>query len=310
VEILHEMHRDINTGFMVREMIESGYYDEGFQYFGVAYWRNNDAHCIISSDEISVCAALEQMMLQGIIVTPVLEIIRRLKLSEAEREQSLLRLQEELKQKLFDTFTPEYFSLLTKFGNEPSQNTAFLLLENYRNKLNNNATDNKWNAFAGLVQTAMSAKLLNAAGYNTLLESIDSSTSNLDQSIQYHTMTGFAYLDDLGQCQYCANGYRPKTIEKKFGLAEQKILSTPILEYRQNKENNPDGQVNITRNDFLLLMTDIFDKDYLTVLQQLQSLPAAIKREQFSDMLEIAAPALTLKAIKSISVYGFLWHVL
>jgi hypothetical protein len=249
-------------------------------------------------------------MVQGIIVTPVLEIIRRLKLSEAEREQSLLGLQEELKQKLFETFTPEYFSLLTKFNNEPNRNTAFLLLENYRNKLKNNATDNKWNAFAGLVQTAMSAKLLNASGYNTLYVSTDSSTSNLDQSTQYHTVTGFAYLDDLDRCQYYANGYRPKTIEKKFELAAQKVLSTPILEYRQNKENNKVGQVNITRNDFLSLMADVFDKDYLTMLQQLQLLPAAIKKEQFSDMLEIAAPALTSIALKSISVYGFLWHVL
>lgn len=55
MEIAHEMHRDINTGFMVREMIESGYYDDGYQYFVVAYWENNDLHFMISSDEIQNC---------------------------------------------------------------------------------------------------------------------------------------------------------------------------------------------------------------------------------------------------------------
>lgn len=308
--IPHEMHRDIHTGFMVGEMIKAGYYEDEFQYFGVAYWQNSDVHCIISSDEISICAAVEQMMLQRIIVTPVLEILHRLKLSKAEREQSLHGLQEELKQEIFQTYSHEYFCLLTKFTNEPNQNTAFFLLQNYRNSFQNNATDKKWEAFAGLVQTAMVSKLLTVAGYKALLESIDSSASNLDQTTKYQTMTGFAYLDDSNQCQYYANGYRPKIIEKKLQLATQKVLSTPILEFNQNLDNYQAGQVSAIRKDFLCLMSGIFDKDYLIVLQQLQQLPAAINKEHFSDMLKNAVPVLSPKAISSINGYGFSWHVL
>jgi len=309
MEIAHEMHRDIHTGFMVKEMIKSGYYDDGYQYFGAAYWQNNGVDFFISSDEISVCTTVERMMLEGVIVTPVLEIIRRLKLSEGEREQSLFLLQEELKQKLLEIYPLEYFFILTKLSNEPNQNTAFHLLENYRNILLNKENYNKWDTFAGLVQIAKNAKLLNGAGYNALLEGISSSTLNLDQSMQ-RTMTGFAYLDASGQCQYYTNGYPPKTLEKKLQLTSQKVLSTPILEFHQDMENKQVRQVRAIRKEFLSLMSDIFDKEYLNVLQQLYQLPAAINKERFSDMLKTAATALSSIAILSINGYGFLWHVL
>lgn len=308
MEIMHEMHRDINTGFMVKEMIKSGYYDEEFQLFGVAYWQDNEVHYLVSSDEISICAAFEQMMLQGIIVTPIEEILCHINMTAVDRKQSLFTLQEELKQKLIKTYPLKYFSVLTKSNNKPNKNTAFSLLQNYKNKLQNNLSNEKWNAFVRLVQTAMSAKLLTVGGHKALLENMPlPGTQELDK---YQTMTGFAYLDDSNQWKYYANGYRPKTMETKLQKVFQKVLSTPILEYPQNIENNQAGQLSAIRKDFLLFMYDILDKEYLAVLQQLQELPPAISKETFLEMVKTTIPVISDKAKVAINGYGFLWNLL
>lgn len=308
--ILHEMHRDIHTGFMVGEMIKSGYYEEEFRCFGVAYWQNNDRQCLISSDEIAIYSAVEQMMLDGLIVTPVEEILRRSKQDKMDKQQYLDALQNELKQKIFEIYPVEYFDVLKKYADQPNQNTAFSLLFDYRNKLFQQAVDYNWEAFLRLTQSAKTAKFLSADGYTMLMKNIDLAVFQPAQREKNHMISGFSYLDTSNQWKYYTNGYRPRTVEKKLVFLAQKIITTPIVEYQHARENNHAGMVNTIRKNFMTMLPAVFDKDFRIVLQQIQELPATVNKEGFSKFSKSADSGWNPKALSSINGYRFLWHLL
>ena len=309
MKILHEMHRDIHTGFMVGEMIKSGYYEEEFRCFGVAYWQNNDRQCLISSDESSIYSAVEQMMLDGMIVTPVEEILRRSKPDKTDNKQYFDALQNALKQKILETYPLEYFDVLKKYADQPNQNTAFSLLLDYRNMLLQNVTDYRWQVFIRLAQAAKTAKFLSADGYKMLLKDVDFTDPNLIPDEKVHRITGFSYLDSFNEWQYYINGYRPRTVEKKLVFFAKKVITTPIVEYQQDRENNHAGKISVIRKKFLAMLPTVFDKDFNIVLQQLQELPAAISKEKFSKSLKTIDPVCDPKALSSINGYRFLWHL-
>lgn len=297
--------RDLYAGHMVTQMIKEGYYPEEFSYFGCAYWQEGEVAYLISTDEKVVYDAVEHIIGQGIIVSPVLKILRRLRVHESEKMQVILALQEELKQKLIETFPRKYFSLLSTFASGKSHNTAYPILEQYRKTLpEQGSAPIRWNAFIGLVIMAKIAKTLDKANYQALLQGIEKSAPMPYEDIQLHTFTGFAYLGEGNQWQYYANGYRPLTVAKKLQLTEQRVLTTPILEHSSKRI----GPVNVLKGNFIEMMQDIFVQEYLAVVQQLHALPPAINKESFLMSQQALAPELSPIAIDSIQGYGFIWR--
>lgn len=301
------VQRDIKAGQMVGQMFQDGCFDEELQYFGFAFWQKETVRFEISSAEELVYDFLAEKAAHGIVVTSVAEITRRLKLTPTEREKAELNLQEELKREIMRTYPPEYFAVLSACANEPNKSTAFNVLKHYRSALEANASEFAWSAFAGLVQMALTAKLLTWDDCGLLLKSLDASMSVIGNG--YQAMAGIAYMDQHHQWQYFVNGYRPKIIEKKLFFYEHNILSTPILNLKLSGLQHQSAQAGNFRDEFLKIIPQVYDENYLAVLMQLQSLPAAINHDKFSEMLKSTSMSLSAGAMASIKRYKFLWHL-
>lgn len=303
--------RDLKASLVAGDLVNEGYFGDDYQYFGCAYWQESNVNYFISPDPERVYNIVEQKLGQGIIVTPVLEILRHLKIADDQKEQICRELKEELEHKLDQMYPLDYFAMLAGFTNLPEQNTAYPLLEQYKKSLSGLTFANR-QAFAGLVNAAHNAQILTTEHSQILLrnmvnEAKDSSIV-MDKGL-YRELSGFVYLHHNTSWQYYSNGYHSRTIEKKIQLTERNILTTPILKYNQAMNSSETGNLNIIKNEFLVIMHETFDEDYLTVLQEIQALPTPVKKEAFIKSRDAVEGKLGSQALTSIMGYGFLWHV-
>lgn len=297
--------RDLKANLVAGDLVKDGYFGDEYQCFGFASWENNRVHYFLSPDENELYTAVEMKMSQGTITTPVMEILRHLKIADEQKEQVWQDLKEELRKKIMEIYSREYFAMLSYFAGLPDQNTAYPLLEQYRNSLPQ-LTAQKEQTFAGLVRMAKAAKILNAEHTEALLQGMEDTPLPSDINT-CRTISGFAYWDNRAW-QYYSNGYHSKTIAKKIQLTEKQTLTTPILKYSRAVNNNMTGTVSAIRNEFLSIMQETFDEDYWNILQKLHALPTPVNMEEFikyKDSLSQLDP----QALASITGYGFLWHV-
>lgn len=302
-----QLNRDLKAGRVFADLLEQGVFDEEFEYFGFAFWEDEEIQFLITNNEQKLYDELGKKVAAGTIVTPVLKIIRRLMISELEREQSALSLQTELKQNLLSAFPLSYFKNLAYFSEIPNQSTAYPVLAEYIETLGENLTIEKWKAFVGLVKMAVVAKKLDKAHSNMLLNSIKTPVSpGCDKgAVNFY---GFAYLSEDNQWRYYVNGYRPGTIAKKIELSEKMIRTTPILDDRQSENKGARSKYEI-KTDFLNVMKDALDVNYLELLEKIVRLNGTINKEEFLSKLKAATPDIDPLMLKSLQGYRSLWHI-
>lgn len=300
--------RDLYAGVVAGELMQKGYFGQESQYFGCVYRQYDRNQYMISSDENKIYNTAARLLYEGTVISPVLSFSKRWNAAE-DRAEADKRMVTEIKRQLTNDF-PEYLlELLTSLSEITNQNTALPILESYRASLAIDSNPPKRQGFLGLVKKARASKLLDALSTQNLINNF--AASELPDTIdgQGCTFSGIAYLDESRCWQLYVNAYMPAVMSKKIKLAQNKRNTTPIFTHSYSFNNDCYHNINKMRSEFEETLGQVFDKDYLDVVEQLQALPSAIDERIIWQKLVDTEKDLQPLAKAALNGYMYLWHL-
>ena len=301
--------RDLFAGVLAGKLMEDGYFDEEYQYSGCAYWLQDKVQYLISPDQDLVCKANADFISKGVITSPVMNFFRRVQINGDQKLQTEQRLLEEFKKQLEISFPLKWFALLVSYARVENEKSAFPLLNNYGKSLVNKNNGYKFMVFKGLVEMARIAKTLDADSAQMLLGYFEEANPAEDEEELDSTLFGLAYFDEKKDTwKYYTNFYQPGILTKKYQLAQQNILTTPLIAKNYSLKNSCLNNSDI-KADFETLLRGIFDSEYLDLLKKLHALPAVINKKMFKQETEKISYELLPVAKEALNAYAFQWHV-
>jgi|GEM_PF-1625315 hypothetical protein len=300
--------RDLFAGVLAGELMDKGYFGQESQYFGCVYRQYSSNQYMISRDENKIYNAAARLFYEGIVISPVFSFSKRWDAAqnpvEADKHMTI-----EIKRQLAHDFPENLLDLLTGLSEITDKNTASILLKSYMASLSIDSDPLKKQGLLGLIKKARVSKILDARGAQQLINSF--AGYDMPDNIEGPgcNFSGIAYLDESRCWRLYVNAYMPAVITKKIKIAQNRRNTTPMFTYSYPFNNDCYHNINKIRGEFEETLRQVFDKDYLDVVEQLDSLPSAINESIWKSKLMDIEKDLQPLAKAALNGYMYLWHL-
>lgn len=307
--IYHE-NRDMRCASDVSRMAALGRFDTEFLVYGCAYQHQNKIYYQISDNQKAQQDFFQQSVRQNCYPTPVVRYIHRSAVPAGMEEQIMQETKLQLAQQFKQQYPRQLFVQLSQFANQPNVDYAAPLFNQWFHNIRYQFESEQLQLFAQTLLLAYQAKKLTAASF-----------SALEQQLQ----NILRQFDDDPVCQERFNrtfyGFRYQTMDGKIAQTIDAQYTTVFDQYMQSLQNNsctaPIFSKQYTFSDFSYLATARKDfteqlhayqnSSYFSLLNQLQTLSAAISQNQFLQVLE-EQPNQACKDV--FTYYGRRWQLL
>lgn len=296
----------------VAMMFEMGYMDKEFTMYGCAYWQNGQRHYLISSYLEKIHECMDTLPLQGILVTLPDSIQKVYAVPAGENERIAQDVKQQLALKLQAEYDESFFEKLEALAQTPANNTAYDLLEAYREEIDGFFDRDELQLFEILLRMAYTGKVLHEKSYMYFVEWLQDVYDQLRDDAPVHdifskTFYSIAYVAPNGTLKYYTNAQRERIQERKLRLeAENKIVS-PI--FSKIWGYNYEYDLMAARRDHDKALEGILNAAFMEKVQTIRALPSAIDSQQFRTLLlQLEKEQKTLQR-ETLCYYGKLWHV-
>lgn len=197
-----------------------GMYDDEFAFFGVAYAKEGQSKCFLSSDRNKILEFIEECRERQIYPTIMDSKIRRLRIHSGEKEAVEQKLKVEFGKELKERYSHDFLMQLQLAAQCPINNKAAEILNSLRDSLEGCFDEGALQLYKGAVEFAYDGKILTAAEYHEsklwLKREQEFLTEKLRKVSNFRrTLTGFGYIDD-DKINYYSTALLERTLEKDW----------------------------------------------------------------------------------------------
>lgn len=296
----------------VAMMFEMGYMDKEFTMHGCVYKKDGQRHYLTSSYLEKIHECMETLPLQGILVTLPDSIQKICSVPAGENERIAQDVKRQLAVKLQAQYDEAFFEKLEALAQTPSSNTAYDLLEAYREEIDGFFDRDELQLFEILLHMAYTGKVLTEKSYayfNDWLRDIYNQLRDdaLVHDIFSKTFYSIACVLPNGTLKYYTNAQRERIQDRKLRLeAENKVVS-PI--FSKIWGYNYEYDLMAARSDHDKALEGILTQEFMNKVQTIRTLPSAIDTQKYMDLLQQLEEEQKPEQAATLRYYGKLWHV-
>lgn len=270
--------RDFMVAESIRKRLELGWFDTQFIQYGVAYWKDDQAHYIICDDSVDLFEHVHRLDGREKYATPIITFMRDLHVPEGRKEvyENKVRGQniKELRRRLPDA----YFDIVRAIP-LTSGDAAVAILDPIQEELVGRSHEVYLNIFEGLVELARERYQLSFETFTSYLEWIEKERALIINKIakagRFKTeMYGFVYDAGSAQPKLFATATKPDMIRRREELRDQGVEMSPILS--QVYSYNDHAQVRKLRPIFMDMAKAYLDADYMETVKAIYDLPTPL----------------------------------
>lgn len=293
-------------------MFEMGYMDKEFTMYGCVY-RKDGQRCYLTSSYLEkIHECMETLPLRGIYVTLPESLQKICSVPAGEHERIAQDVKRQLAMKLQAQYDEAFFEKLEALAQTPANNTAYDLLEAYREELDGFFDRDALQLFETLLRMAYTGKVLNEKSYAYFTKWLQDIYDQLRDDALVHdifskTFYSIATVLSNGKLKYYTNAQRERIQERKLKLeADGKIVS-PI--FSKIWGYNYEYDLMDARSDHDKTLSDILTQDFMEKVQTIQALPSAIDAQKYLILLRKLEEEQKQEQAATLRYYGKLWHI-
>lgn len=232
--VMQETDHDSLCAAMVDLLMQLGYYNEEFVFFGFAYLESRTRKYYVTADGNKAYSYNKKCIENGCSVTPVEKYFKWCKIEPGQRNKIKQQSKIEFASRLQTQYSKDFLEILEEVFNENANNTALPIIEQLKHELNGSFDDDGLNLFKGIVDMAYDAKRIRLMEYMKYKSWIDLQlTLNLPEKqagSQKKVFTGFMYLNENHEKKYYFNAVPFLTQERKSELKRKGQFTFPIFQ--------------------------------------------------------------------------------
>lgn len=293
-------------------MFEMGYVDKEFTMYGCAYWQDGQRHYLISSYLEKIHECMEKMPLQGVCVTLPDSLQKVCSVPAGENERIAQDVKQQLAMKLQAEYDEAFFKKLEALAQTPANNTAYNLLEDYREEIDGFFDRDELQLFEILLYMAYVGKVLNEKSYVYFAEWLQDIYDQLRDDALVHdifskTFYSIAYVAPNGTLKYYTNAQRERIQERRLRLESENKVVSPI--FSKIWGYNYEYDLMAARRDHDKALEGILNPAFMEKVQTIRALPSAIDSQQFAALMQQLEKEQKILQRETLCYYGKLWHV-
>lgn len=304
--------RDLKCSMDIAEMAKLGWFAEEFIVYGCCYVENGTVYYKVSSQNTELYHFQEDMMKQGIYVSPVMELLNRALVPSGRQDEYMLRTKIKLAKTMQQNCDEALLKSFAALAGNDDNDSAAALIYQLKKKMIGCFEREVVQLVGSIISYAYQQKKLKRQTYQELCQWLDYVYSQMEDDVVVkrnfsRTFYGFAYRIKNGTIKYYTNASEGETRKRKEELLCKGTQSTPILKKTYYFDNQPD----------LLQVKDVFvqqmklwmDEEYMDYLRQIDALPAAISQEYYQEFLTKVQQSPTGLMQNYFTYYQYLWHI-
>lgn len=308
-----ENNKDLIAAGDFESAMKLGCFDKEFTYYGVAYLDAEGQVCYrISAQSGRLYRFIENSASEGYYPTPVIRNMNRRPAPSGHEEKIKLEVKKETGRKIREIYNQAYFSALKVLSDITPNNSAYEMLKVKMHELDGLYDAVQLQLFGGLVRAAVDCKVLTLHAEREFAEWLADVERQMEDDIvakgQYKkVMSGFAYINELGNLQYFYDAKPEVTYAEKAKYDRKGLFATPIYQHEYHMREM--GEFPQVRKRFIEEIKQVFANGYLDMLQEIKQMPSAIPVEVFEKQCEIVKEHCSEEAYSTFLSYGYRWNV-
>lgn len=305
------LFRDVQVALDFQQMAAEGYIDTEFTMFGVAYYKGEQRHYMISANESKLIDFIEIATTQQILTTPLQQLTDICHVPSGERENIAHEVKIRLARDLQTFYPNDFMKLLSKFNTIEGHDLAKPLLAKMCKKIANSFSSEKLSIVEALVNDAYRRKCLTTTSYLELISLINDEWENLSEDIipkdtLKKTWYTLAFLDQEQQPNQLINARKEWIYQKKYSLEKDGLIVAPI--YKHTYWYNTQMSLDKIRNHHQTISKELFNSEYMNTLLEMSLFPPAFDSSEFEQAISICKQHYGQKALETLQYYGRLWR--
>lgn len=302
--------RDVDVNDEVKQLLELGYFTEGFDFYMVGYVKNEQIFCRINENAQALLKFIKLCEENNCTVTTLKHYNKRVKVLSGTIELVKEEIRQEILHDFGRIYQKELLRKLNNFNQTAPNDTAYHLMCQWKAKLMPCFEKMPLKLFLATVKRVYLGKFLTKSSYLLLsrwalrrLEDIDK--YEMENFRFQRSFYGFAYLSG-GAAEYYVDANELKCYMKSLELENENMAVTPILKqtFEQNSLKNND--VGKMEKMSIKCLQENINEEYLDLFRQINAFATVINEKAFRAM----AQSFTLPAERALlKHYGYFWNI-
>lgn len=303
--------RDLQCASDVGRMVELGKFAVEFNGYGCTYMECGKQYYRAGSKPEALYGFVRECSRKGIYPTPIEQYTYRTvvpaEMHEYFAEQTKIKLIQQMK----ETYRGLY-AVLQPLADTPPNGVSLPLLLQEAEQLEGHFDDMALQRFAGTIELAYNAKILDEKGWMQLEQWMRRERKQMEdepvvQEQVERTFYGFGYLSKNGLVEYFCNAQPAAVLEQHQKLELDGIFVCPVLKKQYWFAGT--NQIKIIRQQFMDELERWHDQDYIHHLQQLKRLPGVISKERLQLARKQLEPEVSSQAMNVFDYYSRRWNL-
>ena len=292
------------------KLMNLGCFGQEFHIYALAYEDERGRAYRASGKANNLFNFITTSAVYGYYPTPVMNNITRRTCPSGCEDMIKNLLKRETAEKLQEMYNPTYFQALHRLSSIAANNTAKPLLTKLKEYLDGRYLESEINIFEGLLLEAVNRKKLTPGEYWGFAEWIKGVRRELADDIHGKTrheknLSGFAFLDENGQCRCFTDAFLQTTYETKQEYEMNGMIVTPI--YQKRYWLNDMSELRMTKKDFDEHLVHCFNQDFWQIYDEIRNLPGVLDEDIYEKEAAQVRELCSAEAYASLKRYGKRW---
>lgn len=303
--------RDINCALDVDRMAKMGKFPVDFHVYGCAYEENGEILYRISSNEEKMYEFIQNSVYENRYPTAMDSLTHTQTVLSDQYEEIM----EQVKYTLARTLRQHYqalFPVLRPFAALPANHAACAMLENMVESLEGCFDERALQLLEGAIDLAFAAKVLDQNSEQALMHWIKNQRLQMQddpvaQDKFGRTFYGFGYESQDGALKYYCDAQKVNVYEKHQAFSMQGLVVLPIFheDYWFGSRSQLSGIKKVFRQE----LAQYENKDYLTFVKTLRSLPGVVPQMEFDAAINTLEKENEQAAATMLRYYRNRWNL-
>lgn len=310
---LQSLFRDLRTAHGVQFLLELGYYETEFTFYGCAYLENGKVYYKISEDAEDIYNFVESAALRNIYPSNVMQFTQKYAVPSGMKEIISKELKKELAKQLRSHYPKAFFESLYALAEKRKTNEAASELWAEADLLDGLFEANKMNDFEQLVEYCYTEGSLTDGEYHNLCAWIAAERASMQddsasKDAKEKTFYGIGYYDAQGNLKHMIDTKKSQIFEATVRLEKEGCIISPI--YEEILWYKIGETITVARERFEEIIKQKFDEAYMNRIKAFRSLAQPIDPSEFRALCEQAQAQWGDNARETMLHYGRVWGIL
>ena len=290
--------RDVEANDEAEELLNLGYFDQGFEYYAVLYREQGKICCRFNENPLAICRFIEKKEKGGDYCGSFKHFNARRRVPSGMLENVKKELRQEILAQLKEDYPPEYWQIIDRISVEGADSAAEMFGE-WKKELMSCFDSARIEAFRGLLAQAYYAKVLTQSSFAQFMDWSGERLAEImaaEPAIYnfVRTLSGYFYLEE-GEWLMDTDADFVRLYERRLKKEEQGRRTSPIYSRDYHFKRLTSEKMNNLQKDFSAEMRDVFDERYMKRMNYLLDLPSVISADE-AEKLQKKVAALKSEA--------------